>query len=33
MLVSVDAAVTVKLNEAEQERRRTAGRDAPSLRR
>ncbi len=33
ILVSVGAAVKVILNEAEQERRRTAGRDAPSLRR
>lgn len=31
--VSVGAAVKVILNEAEQERRRTVGRDAPSLRR
>ncbi len=33
ILVSVGAAVKVILNKAEQERRRTAGRDAPSLRR
>lgn len=33
ILVSVGAAVKAILNEAEQERRRTAGRDAPSLRR